>query len=67
MTKTVCDICGSEKVRYNCNLPIITVNYIKGGCPEKILSKFNSLEICNVDLCEEHAYLIAGFIETLKK
>lgn len=65
MTKTVCDICGSENIKFHCTLPILEKYYIK-GVGDVILGKYYNLELKKMDLCEKDAILIAQFIKTLK-
>ena len=53
MTKTVCDVCGSDAI-FHCTVPYFNEYKAEGGCPKVTLAKFSQLEVVDFDLCNEN-------------
>ena len=65
MTKTVCDICGCD-AKFHCTVPLKVVHDIRDRKNEIKFGEFRTVELTEIDLCDNHAYLLAGFINWLK-
>lgn len=66
MTKTVCDICGKhEGLMRHCTVPM----YRKCTMERQgvRLGEFTQVEAVEVDLCNNHWFALADFIELLKE
>lgn len=64
MTKTVCDICGCDNVKYRCVVPIKVSYDIMAQ--DKLCGRYIDTELKEIDLCWEHGRILANFLEWLK-
>lgn len=64
MNKTVCDICGSESNVMSCTPPVWKEFDI--FCLGERVGSNRKLSVRLIDLCEEHAVVLADIIEIMK-